>query len=88
MRHFGSNPNHFLGIGALPIALAGGSWLFLGFLVLMFFAIAYGYFTERGSGISARPYGKIYGGAPGAFGPGSASGKDSRERVDWSRGTR
>jgi len=47
-----------------------------------------GYYTRKGSGIEPRPYGKIYGGAPGAFGPGSVSGKDDRERVDWSRGTR
>ncbi|MEA2353046.1 MAG: hypothetical protein QOJ14_1460, partial [Thermoleophilaceae bacterium] len=40
------------------------------------------------SGITPRPYGKVYGGAPGAFGPGDVSGHDPRERVDWSFGTR
>ena len=36
-----------------------------------------------------RPYGKIYGGAPGAYGPGSASGHDDRVSMrDWSRGAR
>jgi hypothetical protein len=42
-----------------------------------------------GSGIAERPYGKVYGGAPGAIGPSSVSGRDSRERMaDWSRGTK
>ena len=41
-----------------------------------------------GSGINPRPYNKIYGGAPGAFGPSDVSGKDHREHVSWSRGTR
>jgi hypothetical protein len=71
-----------------PIALAGGSFVMLGFCVFLFFGVVIGYYTEKGSGINARPYGKIYGGAPGAFGPGEVSGRDSRERVDWSRGTR
>ena len=72
--------------------LAGGAWIFLAFLVVMFFAIVWSYFTVKGSGISETPYGKIYGGAPGANGRASASGRDVRtERVtvrDWSRGTR
>jgi hypothetical protein len=59
------------------------------FMVLMFVGVVYGYFTARGSGIAERPYGKIYGGAPGAYGPGSASGRDDRERLaNWTRGTR
>jgi len=44
--------------------------------------------SKTGSGITPRPYGKIYGGAPGAFGPGNVSGHDDREHVPWSRGTR
>jgi hypothetical protein len=87
MRHI-TNPNNFLGLAVPPIALVGGSWIILGFCFFAFFAVAYGYYTERGSGITTRPYGKIYGGAPGAFGPGDVSGHDPRERVDWSRGTR
>ena len=72
----------------IAMVLAGGSWIFLGVVIATFFAVAYGYFTVIGSGITPRPYGKIYGGAPGAFGPGEVSGRDSRERVDWSFGTR
>jgi len=58
-------------------------------IVAGFIGVVYGYFTVKGSGIAERPYGKIYGGAPGAFGPGSASGHDDRVSMrDWSRGTR
>ena len=60
----------------------------LGFMAFLFVAIVVGYYTQVGSAITARPYNKVYGGAPGAFGPGDVSGKDHRERVDWSRGTR
>lgn len=58
-------------------------------IVALFVGVVYGYYTVSGSGIAERPYGKIYGGAPGAFGPGSASGRDDRVSMrDWSRGTR
>ena len=67
-----------------------GSFIFLAFLVIFFFAIAFGYFTRIGSGINPRPYGKLYGGAPGANTPGEVSGHDPRlsQVRDWSRGTR
>ena len=83
-----TTPTSFLGVAVLPLALARGSFIMLGFCVFLFAAIAIGYYTRTGSGIEPRPYGKIYGGAPGAFGPGSVSGRDDRERVPWSRGTR
>lgn len=72
------------------IALAGGAWIFLGFLIVAFFGIVFGYFTVKGSGITPRPYGKVYGGAPGARHGANVSGHDtSQERIsDWSRGTR
>ena len=55
----------------------------------LFVGVVYGYYTVRGSGIAETPYGKVYGGAPGAYGPASASGKDQLVTVrDWSRGTR
>ena len=58
-------------------------------MVAGFVGVVYGYFTVRGSGIAEHPYGKVYGGAPGAFGPGSASGHDDRVSMrGWSRGTR
>jgi hypothetical protein len=57
--------------------------------VVMFVAVVYGYYTVRGSGIAETPYNKIYGGAPGAFSPASASGKDESADIrNWSRGAR
>jgi hypothetical protein len=59
------------------------------FSIVMLAGVIYGYFTVNGSGIAETPYGKIYGGAPGAHGPASASGRDERVSIsDWSRGTR
>ena len=68
--------------------MADGSLILLAFMIITFFGIVIGYFTVRGSAITPRPYNKIYGGAPGAFGPGEVSGRDPRVRMDWSRGTR
>jgi hypothetical protein len=50
------------------LALAGGSWIFAGFLVVLFFAIVAGYYTRAGSGINQRPTDKRSG-SPGAKGP-------------------
>jgi hypothetical protein len=72
----------------LAMTLAPGSWVIVGFCVFLFVGVVVGYYTERGSGITTRPYGKVYGGAPGAFGPGDVSGRDHREAVSWGRGTR
>ena len=68
-------------------ALAGGSFYILAFMVFMFAGVVVGYYTRKGSGIDEHPYGKIYGGAPGAVGPSRISGHDGREH-NWSRGTR
>ena len=51
------------------IALAGGAWIFLAFLIVAFLGVAYGYFTVNGSGITPRAYGKLYSGAPGDTSP-------------------
>jgi len=57
--------------------------------IVMFVGVVYGYYTVSGSGIAEHPFGKIYGGAPGAHGPASASGRDESVSMrDWSRGTR
>jgi hypothetical protein len=72
----------------IAYTLAPGSWVIVGFCVFLFVGVVVGYYTERGSGITARAYGKVYGGAPGAIGPGDVSGRDHRESADWSRGTR
>ena len=40
----------------VPLALAGGWWIFLIFVVATVFVVAFGYYTVRGSGIHQRPY--------------------------------
>jgi hypothetical protein len=56
------------------IALAGGSYIFLGVIVLLLVAVIFGYFTYEGSGINAHPA-KGGDSAPGSREPSSASGK-------------
>ena len=59
------------------------------FCIVMLAGVVYGYYTVSGSGIAETPYGKIHQGAPGAHGPGSASGRDERVSISsWTRGTR
>ena len=73
----------------ITIALAGGSAVFGAFLVAFFFVVVYTLYTREGSGIAARPYAKVYGGAPGASAPAGYSGHDDLVSVrDWSRGAR
>lgn len=55
-------------------ALAGGSYIFLGFIAVAFAGVIFGYFTFSGSGINAHPS-KGGTGAPGSGEPSSASGK-------------
>ncbi len=38
-----------------PLAAVGGSWIIVGFAVLMMFVVAYSYYSIRGSGIDAHP---------------------------------
>jgi hypothetical protein len=71
------------------MTLAGGNLIFLAFIAIAFVGVVIGYFTVKGSGITPRSYGKMYGGAPGAKFGGDASGRDRYVRMnDWSRGTR
>ena len=49
------------------MTLAGGSLIFGIFLIVFLVATIYATYTRRGSGINQRSYGKIHGGAPGAF---------------------
>lgn len=67
---------------------ADGSLIFLIALAIGFVGVVIGYFTVSGSGINPRPYGKVYGGAPGARGASDASGKDHGQYMNWSRGTK
>ena len=58
----------------LPVlALAGGSFIFLAVIVVLFFAVVFGYYTIAGSGINQHPNDGLDG-APGAGGPSEASG--------------
>ena len=73
----------------MVVALAGGSWTFLGFMIVMFFGVVFGFYTVRGSGITERPYQRSGSGAPAAKIPGSTSSKFERARLhNWSRGTK
>ena len=66
------------------IALAGGSFIFLGFMIIMFFAVVWGFFTISGSGINKHPNDGLDG-APGSEGPSEASGT-GRSPGDTSEG--
>ena len=65
---------------------AHGAWIFFIFSVLLFFAVAHGYYSRSGSAINQRPYNGAHGDAPGAEIP-STIGRDV-DRRDYSRGTR
>jgi hypothetical protein len=57
--------------------------------ILLLVGVIYGYYTVSGSGIAEHPYRQSYSDAPGAFGAGSASGRDERVSISsWTRGTR
>jgi hypothetical protein len=69
------------------ISLAGGSGIFLAFMIVFFFAIVYGYYTRRGSGINQRSYERRYGSAPGAKSP-SVLSHDRNSAYYFTRGTK
>lgn len=73
----------------MAMVVAGGSFIFLGMMLVMFFGVVIGFYTVSGSGIAERPYERSGSAAPAAKGPGSTSGAYQRERLhNWSRGTR
>jgi len=59
---------------SLVLALAGGSFIILGVMIVFFFAIVYGFYTIKGSTINAHPSDGLDG-APGSEGPSEGSGK-------------
>jgi hypothetical protein len=71
-------------IPAPPFALAGGWWIFLIFLFVGLFAVIFGYYTIRGSGINLRPYRRA--GEPPESPPEIAHDITSDVR-NWERGT-
>jgi len=71
-----------------PLALAGGSLIFLIFLIVFFFVLVFSYYTKSGSGINQRPS-DGRGEAPGADGSSSITTTegDGDERTIGTHGT-
>jgi hypothetical protein len=69
------------------LILAGGSGIFLAFVVVFTFATIYGLYTRRGSAINQRPYANAYTDAPGAQGS-SVLSHDESAASRYTRGTR
>ena len=65
---------------------AHDAWVFFIFSVVLFFAVAHGYYSRSGSAINQRPYHGASGDSPGARIP-STIGRDV-DRRDFSRGTK
>ena len=72
--------------GTVPFALAGGSLIFVVFLVIFFFVLVFGYYTVKGSGISKTPYGDVDG-ASGPEKPDEIHSDFTEAVSDWERGT-
>jgi flagellar basal body-associated protein FliL len=71
----------------VPFALAGGSWIFLIFLIVFLAAVVFGYFTRTGSGIDQTPYGDLNA-SSGPERPSELAHDRSENPETWSRGTR
>ncbi len=69
------------------ITFAGGSGIFLLFVVIYALATIYSLYTRRGSAINQRPYGNAYTDAPGAKGS-SVLSHDESAASRYTRGTR
>lgn len=67
-----------------PLALAGGWWIFLIFIVVTLLVVAFGYYTVWGSGIHQRPY-RRPGEAPES--PSELAHDITQEVGNWERGT-
>jgi hypothetical protein len=66
---------------------AGGTIIFVLFVVGYFVVITYGLYTRAGSAINQHPYNNPYGDAPGASRRSSLS-HDERASIHQARGTR
>jgi protein-disulfide isomerase len=69
---------------AIPLALAGGTWIFVAVIVALFFILAYSYYTRTGSGISQTPYRRPD--APPES-PSELAHDTTQTLQDWERGT-
>jgi protein-disulfide isomerase len=69
---------------AIPLALAGGTWIFVVFVVVLFFVLVFGFYTRTGSGISQTPYRRPDGPQESP----SELAHDTTQNVhNWERGT-
>ena len=68
----------------IPFALAGGTLIFTAVIVVFFFAVVFGYYTRRGSGISQTPY--RHPDAPPEA-PSELAHDVTQNLRDWERGT-
>jgi hypothetical protein len=50
----------------MAVVLAGGAMTFLAFLIVFLVGVIIALYTGKGSGMSHHPYGRVWGGAPGA----------------------
>lgn len=66
------------------MALAGGSLIFGIFVIVLFFALVFGYYTRRGSGISQTPY-RGEDGPPES--PSELAHDTTQDVRNWERGT-
>jgi hypothetical protein len=62
----------------MPMALAGGSFVFVAIVIVILAGVVVGFYTRRGSGIDEHPSDGLDS-APGAEGQSEVSGKDQGE---------
>lgn len=70
----------------MVVALAGGSWIFLGALIVILVAIVWGYYSRSGGDISQTPY-DGRGGQEGARAPSDLAHDQTQHVSDWEHGT-
>jgi hypothetical protein len=68
----------------VPVALAGGTEIFVGIAAAFFFILAFAYYTRTGSGISQTPY-RDSGGPPES--PSELAHDKTQDLRNWERGT-
>jgi Thioredoxin len=68
----------------IPLALAGGTWIFVGVVVALFFVFVFGYYTRTGSGISQTPF-RRPDGPPES--PSELAHDTTQHLQNWERGT-
>ena len=62
----------------MVVALAGGTWIFLGVVIAFLIGAVIAIYTRRGSGVDQHPYQHVHGGAPGAGIPSEGYGGSDR----------